>query len=106
MNYLKISELILAVYDIKPSTQFKKDMKRLQKSGREKNDLREIKRVINELAIPIVLPKKNKDHPLTGNFHNYRECHIFPDLLLVYNQDKNKQKLFIYRIGSHSELFR
>jgi len=80
-------------------------MKRIQKSGRGKSDLGEIKRIIDELAIPTILPKKNKDHPLSGNYHNYRECHIFSDLLLVYNQDKDKQKLFIYRIGSHSELF-
>ena len=93
------------MYDIKPSTQFKKDMKRIQKSGIGKSDLEGIKRVIDELAIPAILPKKNKDHSLSGNYYNYRECHIFPDLLLVYNQDKEKQILFVYRIGSHSELF-
>ena len=80
-------------------------MKRIKKSGRGKKDLEEIKRVIDELAIPGILPKKNKDHPLSGNYYNYRECHIFPDLLLVYNQNKEKQILFVYRIGSHSELF-
>jgi len=94
------------VYKIKPSTQFKKDLKRIQKSGKKKNDLKEIKRIIDELAIPAALPKKNKDHPLSGEYFKYRECHIFPDLLLVYNQDDDQQKLFIYRIGSHSELFR
>ena len=80
-------------------------MKRIQKSGRKKRDLLEIKRIINELAIPASLPKKNKDHPLSRNYYNYRECHILPDLLLVYNQDDDEQKLFIYRIGLHSELF-
>jgi len=93
------------VYEIKPSTQFKKDLKRIQKSGK-KSELKEIKRIIDELAIPAALPKKNKDHRLTGNYYKYRECHISPDLLLLYNQDDDQQKLFIYRIGSHSELFR
>ena len=94
------------MYEIKPSTQFKKDLKRIQKSGRKKSDLKEIKRIINELAIPAALPKKNKDHSLSGNYYKYRECHIFPDLLLVYNRDNDQQKLFIYRIGSHAELFK
>jgi len=94
------------VYEIKPSTQFKKDLKRIQKSGKKKSELQEIKRIINELAIPAALPKKNKDHRLSGNYYKYRECHISPDLLLVYSLDDDQQKLSIYRIGSHSELFR
>ena len=93
------------MYEIKPSTQFKKDMKRIQKSGRKKSDLQEIKQIINMLAMPTNLPKKNKGHPLSGNFYNYRECHIFSDLLLVYKYDNDNQILLVYRIGSHSELF-
>lgn len=94
------------MYTIKTSTQFKKDIKRIEKSGRKKSDLSKIKVVIGQLAIPAVLPEKNRDHALTGNYNSYRECHIMPDLLLVYSQDEETQELFLYRIGSHSELFK
>jgi len=94
------------VYTIKTSTQFKKDMKRIQKSGRKKSDMTKIKGVIEQLAIPTVLPEKNRDHALSGNYNIYRECHILPDLLLVYLQDEDSQELFLFRIGSHSELFK
>lgn len=94
------------MYTIKTSTQFKKDMKRIQKSGRKKSDLTKIKEVIEQLSTPTVLTEKNRDHALSGNYNMYRECHILPDLLLVYLQDEVSQELFLFRIGSHSELFK
>lgn len=80
-------------------------MKRIQKSGRKKSDMTKTKWVIEQLALPAILPKKNRDHALSSNFIIYRECHILPDLLLIYLQDEAAQELFLYRIGSHSELF-
>ena len=80
-------------------------MKRIQKSGRKKNDFSAVKSVIDTLAIPEILPQKNKDHILTGNYDGFRECHILPDLLLIYNYDEQEKILYLYRIGSHSELF-
>lgn len=50
-----------------------------------------------------VLPAKNRDHSLSGNYSGYRECHIEPDWLLKYRQEKNE--LFLYRTGTHSDLF-
>jgi mRNA interferase YafQ len=55
------------------------------------------------LQIPEPLDDKNKDHPLKGNFKDYRECHIMPDWLLIYCQD-NKY-LELYRTGIPSDLF-
>jgi addiction module RelE/StbE family toxin len=55
------------VYSIKTSTQFKKDIKRIQKSGKKKIEMTRIKGVIEQLAIPAVLPEKNRDHALGGN---------------------------------------
>lgn len=60
--------------------------------------------VINVLAIPDVLPEKNKDHNLTGNYANKREGHILPDWLLVYRVEGNE--LMLYRTGTHSDLFK
>ncbi|MBA2368370.1 MAG: type II toxin-antitoxin system YafQ family toxin [Candidatus Protochlamydia sp.] len=47
--------------------------------------------------------KCNKDHGLIANYVNHRECHISPDVLLIYKSDE--EQLSLERIGSHSELF-
>lgn len=49
------------------------------------------------------LPEKYKDHQLTGNLKIYRECHVKPDLLLMYKIHENELQLI--RLGTHSELF-
>ncbi len=50
-----------------------------------------------------VLAEKHKDHPLAGNFADYRECHIEPDWLLIYKL--NPSKIYFVRTGTHSDLF-
>ena len=49
---------------------------------------------------------KYKDHALSGNYKNYRECHIKPDLLLIYKIEKSELILYAVHIGSHSDLFK
>jgi len=49
------------------------------------------------------LPEKYKDHALTGDYFGFRECHVKPDVLLVYDVDA--EYLYLVRLGSHSELF-
>ncbi|MGZ3732385.1 MAG: type II toxin-antitoxin system YafQ family toxin, partial [Parachlamydiaceae bacterium] len=51
------------------------------------------------------LPEKNRDHDLVGNYKGHRECHITPDILLIYKKDFTTNFLSLERIGSHSELF-
>ena len=51
------------------------------------------------------LPEKNKDHLLSGNWNDHRECHIEPDWLLIYRVDEDEAILELVRMGSHSELF-
>ncbi len=80
--------------------QFKKDFKLCKKRGYNMDLLQS---VINVLAIPEALPEKNKDHNLTGNYVNKRECHILPDWLLVYRVEGGE--LVLYRTGTHSDLF-
>ena len=80
--------------------QFKKDYKLCKKRG---YDMELLQSVINTLAIPEALPEKNKDHNLTGNYANKRECHILPDWLLMYRVDGSE--LVLYRTGTHSDLF-
>ena len=46
-----------------------------------------------------------RNHKLKNKFHDCMECHIKPDLLLIYSVDNNKKEIYLYRLGSHSELF-
>ena len=80
--------------------QFKKDLKRAQRQDRNVDELRV---VIEKLFKGEKLEAKHKDHKLSGRWKIYRECHINPDWLLVYNIRKNE--LILIRMGSHSELF-
>ena len=87
--------------EISFSGQFKKDYKLCKKRGYNMKLLQDI---IDILAIPSELPVKNKDHSLSGNYANKRECHILPDWLLVYRIEGNQ--LVLYRTGTHSDLFK
>lgn len=89
-------------YTVKPSTQFKRDVKLLIKQGKDGAKLREI---VAMLANGLPLPQKNKDHALTGEYVGCRECHIQPDWLLIYEIVENDLILYLTRTGSHSELF-
>lgn len=71
------------------ANQFKKDMKLAK---RKNLPVKELIEVIEDLANDILLPAKNKDHALQGEFSGCRECHIRPDWLLIYiakNQTEN-----------------
>ena len=64
-----------------------------------------LKSVVKKLADGEKLDEKHRDHALTGNWKNYRECHIQPDWLLVYRYEKDILILTLARTGTHSELF-
>lgn len=87
---------------IKYETTFKKDYKRIVKRG---YDIRLFETVIDILANEKPLPPKYKDHDLAGNFKGFRECHITPDWLLIYQVDGQELILYLTRTGSHSDLF-
>ena len=86
---------------LKPTTKFKKDYKRMKKQGKDMSLLGE---VIDLLLNEIVLDEKYHDHPLSGNYVGFRECHILPDWLLIYAIDKDQLILTASRTGSHSDL--
>jgi mRNA interferase YafQ len=86
---------------LKSSKQFKKDYKLLKKQGLQINLLKE---VIDLLLNDKKLPKKYRDHALTGRYKGFRECHIMPDWLFIYMADKPTNTLRLVRTGSHSEL--
>ena len=71
---------------------------------REK-DLAKLKYVVNELANQRTLDEKYRNHESTGNYRNFRECHIEPDWLLIYRIEKGELTLALVRTGTHSDLF-
>ncbi|MBQ8210556.1 MAG: type II toxin-antitoxin system YafQ family toxin [Clostridia bacterium] len=89
-------------YNIKPTTQFKKDLKTIQRRGYNIDLLTE---VISLLADGQKLPARNQDHSLSGNFAGCRECHIAPDWLLIYELSDSDLILYLTRTGTHSDLF-
>ena len=87
---------------IVPTSQFKKDFKRIKKRG---YNLSELQAVLDKLVNREELEARNRDHALSGNYAGFRECHIKPDWLLVYAVDNDKLILTASRTGSHSDLF-
>jgi len=88
--------------EIKYTNQFKKDVKLLSKQGKKLDKLYDI---IDKISKEEVLPEKNRNHSLSGNFRDFMECHIEPDWLLVYFIEKDILVLTLVRTGSHSDLF-
>lgn len=89
-------------YNIDFTTQFKKDIKLAKKQGK---DTEKIFEVVDKLANDEVLEAKYKDHCLTGDYKDCRECHIEPDWLLIYKKYESELILMLVRTGSHSDLF-
>ena len=89
------------LYEVKQTTRFKRDYKLAKKRGQNLDLLQDI---ILKLADGEVLPPKNRDHALTGDWSGFRECHVTPDWLLVYKIEEDILVLTLTRIGTHSDL--
>ena len=88
--------------EIVQTSRFKSDLKKLARSGR--HDVNELLAVIEMLASDKLLPEKYKDHPLSGEWQDHRDCHIRPDWLLIYRLEPGS--LILVRSGSHSALYK
>ena len=85
------------------TSRFKRDYRR-EKSGRHGKTLDSLlMEVVELLAADKPLPRRNFDHPLTGEWSDHRDCHIRPDLVLIYWKPDD-ETLELVRLGSHSEL--
>ena len=85
-----------------PTTKFKKDLKKFKHQTKV---IQELNKVLGLLVQRKPLLEKHVDHPLGGNWKGSRECHVNPDILLIYRVQEEHRKLFLERLGSHSELF-
>ena len=88
------------MYEIFRTSSFKKDYKKLSTQ-----DKALVKDVVTTLANGEALSQEYQDHKLIGNYLGCRECHVRPDLLLIYRIDDTILELALVRIGSHSKLF-
>jgi len=89
---------------IERSSNFKRDYKREAK-GQHRNTLDDsLSPVLAALADDQQLEPRYRDHDLSGDWAGYRECHVKPDLLLIYRKSGD-DLLRLARLGSHSELF-
>jgi mRNA interferase YafQ len=82
------------------SGQFQRDVKRLQKRGK---DMGKLKALVNMLLAGEPLPPKYKDHPLKHNYAGYRDAHVEPDWVLIYVPTETN--VHFERTGTHEELF-
>jgi len=88
---------------IEQTRQFKRDYKR-EKRGRHRTTLEAaFVEVLEVLADNKSLAEKHRDHALTGDWKDHRDCHIKPDLILIY-RSPDDETLQLVRLGSHSEL--
>ena len=90
---------------IRFSAKFKKDFKKIKKQPDSGYDEDEFKAILEDLQAGNPLDEKYLDHPLQGEYKGSRECHLKPDLLLIYEIHDDILELLLMRIGSHSELF-
>jgi mRNA interferase YafQ len=88
--------------EIKFTNKMKRDTKRMKKRGK---DITKLTVTLNLLVHQTPMPKHYFDHQLTGNLKDFRECHIEPDWLLVYQVFEDTLILSASGTGTHSDLF-
>ncbi|GHU52689.1 addiction module toxin, RelE/StbE family [Bacilli bacterium] len=89
--------------DVKLGTTFKKEFALAEKRGR---DMGKLAAVMDLLINEKSLPPERLDHPLRGNYNNYRECHIQGDWVLIYRIYPVERTILFHRTGTHSDLFK
>ena len=85
------------------SNKFLKDLKVAKSRGM---DLSLLQIVVEKLAKQEKLEPKYHDHALSGVYSDFRECHVKPDWLLIYSIVDDELELFLFRNGTHSDLFK
>ena len=91
------------MYSIVFTRQMKKDVKTMKKRGK---DMEKLIQVLHLLANGSKLSAQYRDHQLTGNLRDFRECHIEPDWLLIYQIQVDRLILSAVETGSHADLLK
>ena len=90
------------MYTLKITSQFKKDLKRIQNNPAK---IKHLKEVLEFLEIDGAVPERFKPHRLIGDYVGFLECHVENDLLLIW-LDPEESVIKLVRLGTHSELFK
>lgn len=93
------------MYKILISTKFKKDLKKVVQDPNDKKLTTAILKLLKEKGVSGI-PEVMKPHKLKGNYKDNWECHIKPDLLIIWYQIESPNIIKLIRIGSHTELFK
>lgn len=88
---------------IEPVGRFKQDYKRVKKGRHGQMILSDLEDIVAQLADDVPLAANLRDHQLTGEWRNHRDCHIKPDLVLIYRKPDD-ERLQLVRLTSHAEL--
>jgi len=93
------------MFEIEITGSFKKDLKTLKK--RSFSDFEVLRIFIKNLSLSGFdgIDKKHNPHKLKGKFARHNECHVMPDLLLIWMEDRAALKITLIRTGTHSDLF-
>ena len=96
----------MKMFQVVTSNKFLKDLKLLKK--RSVADFKLLQDFVNHLAIhgATGVDQKHKPHKLKGEYSGYWECHVKPDLLLIWDESEKLMLLELLRTGTHSDLFK
>ena len=89
-------------FQLKYSTSFKKDLKGISKQPQKLKKVTEVLSILKDIS---GIPQKMKPHLLTVNYKGSLECHIEPDLLIIWVEYEEEKEISLLRLGSHAELF-
>lgn len=94
------------MYNLKITGNFKKDLKKINK--RSLHDFEVVRNFVKNLTESGFdgIDKKHIPHKLKGKYARHNECHILPDLLLIWMEDKATAEITLVRTGTHSDLFK
>lgn len=94
----------MAKYQIVPSTKFRKDLKKYQNKPKEYDAIFQAVDLLSDGGHGNIHPGM-KPHKLKGDFQGYWECHLLPDLLLIWEESEFPAEIYLVRVGSHADLF-
>jgi mRNA interferase YafQ len=88
---------------IESTRAFKRDYKKVKASPKHRDVETLLRGVLELLVADVPLPQRHHDHLLSGEWNDHRDCHLKPDLILIYRKP-TKEVLQLVRLGSHSQL--
>ena len=101
----KDKEEILPKFHLVPSSQFKKDLKKYKNIPDKRKAITDTVKILKNFGHEKI-PQEMNLHELKGEWRGYWECHIEPDLLLIWNEDEKESIIKLARVGSHANLFK